>query len=93
MSARVGLSNGPGGDPARPECQGRQPEGAWKTTARDSLSRRNGKTHSAPGEARLSRSLPTPLRPKRRRIVPARRKSMRHDGLLSPDPRPPILAP
>ena len=58
MSARVGLSNGPGGDPARPECQGRQPEGAWKTIARDSLSRRNGNTIQAPGEARLSRALP-----------------------------------
>ena len=38
--------------------EGRQSEGVWKTIARDSLSRRNGNTIQAPGEARLSRALP-----------------------------------
>jgi hypothetical protein len=45
-------------DPSKARMQGRQSEGVWKTIARDSLSRRNGKLHNAPGEARLSRALP-----------------------------------
>lgn len=48
-------------DPSKARMQGRQSEGVWKTTARGSLSRRNGKTHSAPGEARPPRSLPNRL--------------------------------
>ena len=49
--------------------EGRQSEGVWKTIARDSLSRRNGNTIQAPGEARLSRALPNRFVQKRRRVV------------------------
>ena len=55
---RVVVRKDGGGDPARPEVEGRQPEGAWITAARGDQLRRNGKTH-APGEARSPRALPT----------------------------------
>jgi hypothetical protein len=55
---RVGPGNGSGGDPARPERQGRQPEGAWKTATRSGLLRRNGKQPKH--RARPGRSAPSP---------------------------------
>ena len=57
-SAPVRSSRGARGDPVKGPQEGRQSEGVWKTAARDSLSRRNGTHIPAPGEARLSRSLP-----------------------------------
>ena len=57
-SAPVRSSRGARGDPVKGPQEGRQSEGVWKTAARGSLSRRNGNTTTAPGEARLSRALP-----------------------------------
>ena len=49
-------------DPSKARMQGRQSEGERKMTTRDSLSRRNGKPTTTPGEARLSRALPSTRR-------------------------------
>jgi hypothetical protein len=55
---RVVVRKDGGGDPARPEVEGRQPEGAWITAARSGLLRRNGKTQSH--RARPGRPAPSP---------------------------------
>ena len=55
---RVGGSNAPGGDPARPEAQGRQPEGAWKTATRDVDLVETVKLSNSTGRGPASRALP-----------------------------------
>jgi len=54
----VRSSNGPGGVPVRPEIQGRQPGGVWKTTTRGGLLRRNG--NKTKHRARPGRPAPFP---------------------------------
>ena len=61
--------------------EGRQSEGVWKTIARDSLSRRNGKLQTQPGEARLSRALPDRFS---RSGADSRRLSPRQKGPAKP---------